>query len=347
MGAFIDNELADRFRSHLPYSHSAGYEACPRTALVAGTDLRPDVLAAFGRRYRVPPEHLYDDHRQMIRTERPDILSIATQPQHRTEIALFAIEHGVRALYCEKPLCASLAEADELLDAVERSGVVFAMGTNRRWDPGYDAARAAIASGDLGSLGTLVTFHRCTLFNTATHWFDLMLSLNRDVPVAWVQAYLANGDSCIEGDEVIADPLCEGTIAFANEVMAHLIATPQGIAHEAICQRGTIRMTSDDARFEVHHDGSDGNPAAGCPPATLDYTPGSSTLRLIEDLVHALDTGVPTRSSVRIAHLNTQLLFAFLESHRSGGCRVALPLRGSSLRFVPRNTAPRQPRYEA
>jgi predicted dehydrogenase len=132
MGAFIDNEVAASGAIVLPYSHAAGYEACPRTDLIAGSDLRPDVLAAFGTRYGVASNHLYTDYREMIRKEHPEILSVATQPQQRAEVALFAIEHGVRALYCEKPLCASVAEAEALVAAVERAGVAFNMGTNRR-----------------------------------------------------------------------------------------------------------------------------------------------------------------------------------------------------------------------
>ena len=48
IGAFIDNEVIGRPDILLPYSHAAGYEACERTDLVAGADLRPDVGAAGG-----------------------------------------------------------------------------------------------------------------------------------------------------------------------------------------------------------------------------------------------------------------------------------------------------------
>ena len=121
MGAFIDNEMAPGSSTVLPYSHAAGYEACERTELIAGSDLRPEVLEAFGGRYDVPASHRYTDYRTMIEREKPDIVSIATQPEHRTAIALFAIEHGVRALYCEKPLSASVAEARQLVEAVEKA----------------------------------------------------------------------------------------------------------------------------------------------------------------------------------------------------------------------------------
>ena len=90
MGAFIDNEVRSSKSIVLPYSHAAGYEACGRTDLVAGADLRPEVLVAFGERYGVGPEHRYTDYREMIEKERPDVVSIATQPEQRAEVVQFA-----------------------------------------------------------------------------------------------------------------------------------------------------------------------------------------------------------------------------------------------------------------
>ncbi len=336
MGAFIDNEVAGRSTSVLPYSHAAGYEACDRTDLVAGSDMRSDVLDMFGERYGVGPEHRYTSHEDLILNERPDILSIATQPHHRAAVALFAIEHGVKALYVEKPLCASMAEADALRKAIADNNVIVNMGTNRRWHPGFAAMRAAIASGDHGDLVTLATFHRATLFNTDSHWIDTLCFLNGDAPAVWVQAYMPDGDDAIQGDRVVADPSCQGTIAFANGVVAHLIATPGAPRHHAWCESAELVATASDSRFEVHRDGG--------ATSTLDYTPASATLRLIEDLVHALDSGEQPRGGIEAAYANTELLFALLESQRQGGARVALPLVDSPLVFAP-DMAPRQPKY--
>lgn len=337
MGAFIDNEVAGRATMTLPYSHAAGYEACSRTELVAGADQRADVLDQFGERYGIAPEHRNTDYQALIRDEQPEILSIATQPHHRAEVALFAIAHGVRALYVEKPLCASMAEADALREAVTRHNVVVNMGTNRRWHPGFAAMRSAIASGEFGQLVTLATFHRATLFNTDSHWIDTLRFLNGDTPVAWVQGFLPDGDQAIVGDQVIADPSCQGTIAFANGVMAHLVATPGAPTHHAYCEQAELVATASDSRFEVRRDGE--------ATRTLDHEPASSTLRLIDDLVRALDTGEPPRGGIGAAYANTELLFALLESHLRGGSRVSLPLGDSALVFAPANLAPRQPTY--
>ena len=67
-------------------------------------------------------------------------------------------------------------------------------------------------------------------------------------------------------------------------------------------------------------------------------------MRLVEDLVHALDTGEPTRGGVRVARASTEMIFAFIESHRCGGARVTLPLKDCSLRLE-RNKPPRQPKF--
>jgi predicted dehydrogenase len=303
--------------------------------------MRSDVLDKFGERYGVGPDHRYTDYQELIVKERPDILSIATQPHHRADVALFAIEHGVRALYCEKPLCASMAEANALREAVERNKVAFNMGTNRRWQPGFAAMRDALASGELGNLSVISTLHRATLFNTDSHWVDTLLFLNGDASVEWVQAYMADGDEAIVGNQVVSDPYTEGTIAFANGVKAHLIATPGAPTHHAYCDNAEVVARAGDSRFEVWTEQEGGE--RGVRP--LDYTPASGTLRLIEDLVQALDTGAPTRGGIGVAYANTEILFALLESHRQGGARVALPLVDSDLAFVPANLAPRQPKY--
>ena len=131
MGAFIDNEVAGNASVALPYSHAAGYEACPRTDLVAGSDMRGEVLDRFGERYGVDVSHRYLDYRDLLANERPDILSIATQPEQRAQIILDAVAAGVRALYVEKPLCASIDEAYRIRDAVRAAGVALNMGTNQ------------------------------------------------------------------------------------------------------------------------------------------------------------------------------------------------------------------------
>ncbi len=346
MGGFLENELVGSPTVVLPFSHGASFYASERVELVACSDLRADVMKEFGKLYHVPKERQYVDYRELIEVERPEIVGVATQPEHRAEIVIYAVEHGVRAIYAEKAMSASLDEADAMVEAVERNGVAFNLGTNRRWDPGYDKMKEVIDSGRLGALKTVIVYENGALFNTASHYFDLVLRLNSDRPVAWVQAHLTDGDLTIDGDRLIEDPVGHGIIQFEDGVTAYALQTGRRNEVEAICERGVLTSLSDGLNWQLRQDGVDyrGRPAL-VPGRFPRYQRASTSRRIVEDLVNALDTGEPTRGGVRVARASTELIFAFIESHRRGGARVELPLQGCTLR-LDRDRAPQSPRYE-
>jgi predicted dehydrogenase len=215
---------------------------------------------------------------------------------------------------------------------------------------------AYIHSGEIGALKSLIVYQNGTLFNTASHTFDLVMRLNNDVPAAWVQAYLpdASGSAPLQsqqlfdGDILMVDPLGEGTIHFENGVKAYMLLTPRGLEVEAIGTEGVLTAFSDAQEWLLRkkqpvEGGRTGLlPANGFTPAE----PASSTLRLIEDLVHSLDTGEPSRCGPRVALASTELIFAFIESHRRDGARVELPLQNRHLRMQ-RNHTPNQPKFQA
>ena len=106
MGGFIDNEVVGARKHVPPYSHGAGFFACSRTDLVACADPRTEVMEKFGELYNIPKERQYTDYRQMIAAENLDIVSVATQPEPRAEIVIYAADHGIKAIYAEKALAA-------------------------------------------------------------------------------------------------------------------------------------------------------------------------------------------------------------------------------------------------
>jgi predicted dehydrogenase len=343
MGAFIDNEV-DHGR---PYSHAAGYEACERTELIACSDIREEAMVKTGERYGIDAAHFYTDYKALIDQEQPDILSVATQPEHRADIVIYAAEHGVKAIYAEKAMAASLAEADAMVEACEKNGVFFNMGTNRRWDTGYDAMIQVIESGRVGKLQTVITHLTGTLFNTASHCFDLLMRLNGDVPVSWVQAHLS-GAVDWDGELLKNDPIGHGIIHFENGVTGYALNSGRGLEVEAVGKDGVVTALLNGEDWQVRevvgqdHRGRNVLGAGKFP----DFDVTSSTVCLIEDLVQALDTGNPTRCGVRLARANQELIFAFIESHQRGGARVDLPLTESRYRLA-RDFAPRQPKFQA
>lgn len=347
MGGFIDNEwIGGPLEYMLPHSHAAVYEAIERIDLVACCDPRTDVMARFGERYNIPVERRYTDYREMLRKEKLDIVSVATQPEQRAEIVEFACEQGVRALYCEKALCASLEEADRIVEVVKRHNVAFNMGTGRRWDTGYEAMKGLVHSGELGPLKSIVIYGTGTLFNSGSHWFDLALWINDDAPIEWVQAHLPGSDAALDGDVLRKDPVGEGIIHFANEVTLYALSTPRGPEIEALCANGTVTGQNNGLKWSVRRAPADARNRWQLQEDSFpDYVPRSTNKRLVEDLVQALDTGGPTRGGVEAARANQEIIAAFVESHRKGGIRVRVPLSERRLRLESGTTG-RNPRYE-
>ena len=346
MGGFIDNEVVGYSRIALPYSHAAGYTTCDRTDLVACADLRTDVMDEFGKLHGVPAEGQYTDYREMLAKEDLDIVSVATQPEPRAAIVVDCANQGIKAIYAEKAMAASMADADAMVEAVESNGAILNLGTNRRWDTKYDRMKEIIDSGELGELQHLIIYNVGTLFNTGSHFLDLVLWLNNDAPAEWVQGHLPDGDSMIDSDILTGDPQGEGTIQFANGVKAHVLLTARASETEAICLQGTITAFNDGREWQVRKSepvGFRGRDELQLAPAPQ-TSPTSSTLRVVEDLVHALDPGQPPRGGVPAARAGNELIFGIIESHLQGGARIGLPLQKRTTRMA-RDHTPRQPKY--
>ncbi|MCQ8191206.1 Gfo/Idh/MocA family oxidoreductase [Streptomyces rugosispiralis] len=83
-----------------------------------------------------------------------DGVVIAAATDAHPELILAAVRAGV-PVFCEKPVARTIGESLDVLRAVEGSGVAVQIGYNRRFDPGYLAARAAVVGGELGPLHTV------------------------------------------------------------------------------------------------------------------------------------------------------------------------------------------------
>ncbi|MGW7043435.1 Gfo/Idh/MocA family protein [Streptomyces avermitilis] len=83
-----------------------------------------------------------------------DGVVVAAATDAHPGLVLAAVEAGV-PVFCEKPVARTMREGVEVLEAVRDAGVEIQIGYNRRFDAGFVAARAAVASGELGALHTV------------------------------------------------------------------------------------------------------------------------------------------------------------------------------------------------
>jgi predicted dehydrogenase len=334
MGGTIDDEVQTYPSIVLPYSHAAAYATVPQTQLVAIADIDEARLAAFGERWGVPPEHRYTDYRTMIEAERPDILSITTRAPLHAAITMFAAEHGVKGIYCEKPMCCSMAEADAMVEAVERNNVKFNLGTSRRWSTGVDAILSLISEGRLGTVRSVICYGGGSLLHTGSHWIDLLMRLAGDPPATSVQGTVDAGDQWDgQSSRIDYDLSGTGIIQFANGIRGYYLSGGPSGEFEVCGTAGIVRILDNGLRYQLRLL----TERPGWRQKTFEDAPfpwferKSNTVRIIEDLIQAIETDGTTRGNVRIARAGMEIALGFVESHRRGGARVSLPLEDRAL----------------
>ncbi|MEZ7002193.1 Gfo/Idh/MocA family oxidoreductase [Streptomyces sp. AD55] len=83
-----------------------------------------------------------------------DAVVVAAATDAHPALIRAAVEAGV-PVFCEKPVARTMAEGVEVLRMVEGGGVPVQIGYQRRFDPGFTAAREAVRAGALGPLHTV------------------------------------------------------------------------------------------------------------------------------------------------------------------------------------------------
>ena len=91
------------------------------------------------------------DWKALIARDDIDAVDICTPNDTHAEIAIAAAEAG-KMILCEKPLARTVAEAQGMVDAVEKAGVANTVWYNYRRLPAVTLAKQIVASGKLGKI---------------------------------------------------------------------------------------------------------------------------------------------------------------------------------------------------
>lgn len=121
----------------------------PETQIVGVADADAKGLGAAVKKLKL--DKGYADYRQMLAETKPEIVAIGPRhiDQHH-EMAMAAIEAGVRGIYMEKPFVPTLAQADEIIAACEKHGTKVALAHRNRYHPALPLVKKMIADGLIG-----------------------------------------------------------------------------------------------------------------------------------------------------------------------------------------------------
>ncbi|MFN0280012.1 MAG: Gfo/Idh/MocA family protein [Pyrinomonadaceae bacterium] len=115
--------------------------------LVAVADVRSEAASALAE---IVGGNSYSDYKLFSEVEL-DAVIVATPPATHPEIACFFMERGTPVL-CEKPLTTNVADAEKMIAAAEKAGVLFTMASKFRYCADVIKAKGILASGVLGDV---------------------------------------------------------------------------------------------------------------------------------------------------------------------------------------------------
>ena len=337
----IDDEKEKYDGGHLPYAHIACYRAVPEVEIVGMSDTWEEQREAARQRWGF--DGLYADYRQMLEETRPDIVSVCTSAKPRGEI-LTAIAnggYGVKAIWAEKPITLSLAEADEAIEACAKAGIALAVNCTRRWRDDYRQALELLQDGVIGDLLYVQSRAQCGLSHNGSH---LITTLTMYMPG---RAISLVGDAEIDVERPNDDFAGSAVISFPGRVRGYVRGFANGPAeksHDLVGTHGAIRILNDAREIELwtQEPGIDNYASQkGLGAFGRRFFPAAHRLRsggvnAIYNIIDCLDSGDQPHCSGEDSREALEIAIAIRESERRNNRPVNLPLDDRSLNIISR-----------
>jgi len=298
---------------NLGQTHAGAARLCPGLELAGGADPDPGRREAFRLAFGVPA---FASAEEMFAALRPDMAAVATPPDLHADGVLAALDGGVRAVVCEKPLEADPRRAGELVRQCRERGAILAVAHWMRWSAPWTGAARMLREGGLGTPRRVRYLYSKGLFNSGTHALDILRLLFGEI--AEVRA---EGASMLDTGE----PNVDGRVRFRNGLEAELrtLDYREHFTTECDILGGLGRLVLGDEVRLLRPAGPGGRLEPMTPPfPTADAK--SPFVALYRDLARILEHGGEPRCTGRDALSALLTARALLRSLEEGG-RTIIP----------------------
>ena len=163
----------------------------------------------------------FDCLQKMLHNTSPDLIDIVTPPSTHLQFIQEAVQHGVKAIICQKPFCNSLAAARQATQLCAEAKTPLIIHENFRFQPWYRCIYSAIKAGEIGTVHQITfrlrtgdgqgnnayldrqpyfqTMPKLLIHETGVHWIDTFRYLMGN-PIA-VYADLRKMNPVIKGED--------------------------------------------------------------------------------------------------------------------------------------------------
>jgi predicted dehydrogenase len=127
--------------------HAAAARLVPEVEVVAVASPTPGKTKHFAQERGIP--NAFEDYRDLLKLKDVELVTLALPNHLHARACLDAAAAGKHVL-CEKPLCRTLEEADRMIDACRRAGVLLLYAEELCFAPKYVRAKRLVDEGALG-----------------------------------------------------------------------------------------------------------------------------------------------------------------------------------------------------
>ena len=348
---------------HGDYGHGFDtiFAGLPNVSVEAIADDNPDGLKRAAERSRAKRQ--YSDFREMLRKERPQLVSIAPRhPDLHKEMALAAMEVGAH-LIVEKPFTEHLDDADEIVRVARERKLQIAVGHKNRYTDHFVRMQRHLKEGFFGDILEMRVQGKQDqrsggedLIVLGTHDFDTMRFFFGE-PLSCYATVTSEGKPITKADVrkgrepmLVAGDTVRARFDFPNNVVCTWQSIraggdwnigPRGAERWGFHIFGTKRILADyslsdplfyDSPFLGHKTKTSDWKAL---PDPKDWPPKPHHKHLARDLIQAIETGDAPLCSGDDGRWTIEMVSAAYESHLASG-PVRFPLknrRNPLLRF--------------
>lgn len=326
------------------YSHGWGVAACPDLRLVAGVSRTPKNVADFCAEF--PGCKGYADYREMMRVEKPDLVSICAFPNDREAMVTAALDAGARGVWIEKPFATSLGAAQRMMAHARQKKARLFVNHQRRYGAPFEWFRDAARQKKIGELISVdIVQHWGGLMNFPPHLIDAALFAIGSSPAVKMFAgvdWSTVGD--YQGTPVEVHSLA--AVHFADGVRLTIeTGSLEPVRWPVLRAHGTegfaeLHMDVKPGMQSVFRARYAGEPATVSPPTNEHFHHTEDIAfymkRAAADVAGALLKGSATRIDVEEAYRGLEILMGIFESARTSRV-VTFPLKtGEATPFAAR-----------
>ncbi len=118
---------------------------------VAMCDINSETMQERSDQFGLESVRKYKDYTELLASEKPQLVAIATESGKHAPIALDCIAAGCNVII-EKPIALSIADADAIIEAAKEKGVIVCANHQNRFNKSIQYIRKALEDGRFGKL---------------------------------------------------------------------------------------------------------------------------------------------------------------------------------------------------